>query len=65
MLLFFLLSVVAVQVLYTAMARKNAENAWVAKVPTWPLILVFFGQIAAVAGGIYWVIVNGESVTML
>lgn len=47
------------QVLYTAMARKNAENAWVAKVPTWPLILVFFGQIAAVAGGIYWVIVNG------
>lgn len=40
--------------------RKKAENAWVAKVPTWPLIGVFLGQIAAVAGGVYWVVSNGE-----
>lgn len=52
----FLLS----QVLGTAMTRKNAENAWVAKVPTWPLTLVFLGQLAAVGGGVYWVIVKGE-----
>lgn len=47
------------QVLGTAMTRKNAENAWVAKVPTWPLTVVFLGQIVGVGGGVYWVIVKG------
>ena len=43
------------------MTRKSPENAWVAKVPTWPLTLVFLGQLAALAGGVYWVVRKGES----
>lgn len=48
------------KVFWTAMTRKNAENAWVAKVPTWPLTVVFIGQVAGVAGGAYWVIEKCE-----
>lgn len=56
------LSVRHVQVVWTGMTRKSPENAWVAKVPTWPLTFVFLGQVAAVAGGVYWVVQKGESV---
>ncbi len=48
------------KVVWTGLTRKSAENAWVAKVPTWPLTFVFVGQIAAVAGGVYWVVKKGE-----
>lgn len=46
------------------MTRKSPENAWVAKVPTWPLTFVFLGQIAAVAGGVYWVVKKGKHDTI-
>lgn len=49
------------QVVWTGLTRKSPENAWVAKVPTWPLTFVFLGQVAAVAGGVYWVVEKGES----
>lgn len=32
--------------------RKNAENAWVAQVPTWPLTLVFIAQFGAIGGAV-------------
>lgn len=48
------------QVVWTGLTRKSPENAWVAKVPTWPLTLVFLGQLAALAGGVYWVVKKGE-----
>lgn len=48
------------KVFWTAMTRKKAENAWVAKVPTWPLTVVFLGQVAGLAGGAYWVIEKCE-----
>lgn len=48
------------QVVWTGLTRKSPENAWVAKVPTWPLTLVFLGQLAALAGGVYWVVNKGE-----
>lgn len=48
------------QVVYTALTRKNHENAWVAKVPTWPLVVVFLGQVVAIFGGIYWVVTKGK-----
>lgn len=48
------------QVVWTGITRKSPENAWVAKVPTWPLTFVFLGQIAAVAGGVYWVVKKSE-----
>eukprot|EP00752_Nemacystus_decipiens_P009511 g8502.t1 len=47
------------QVVWTGLTRKSPENAWVAKVPTWPLTLVFLGQVAALAGGVYWVVNKG------
>lgn len=49
----------ALQVVYTAITHKNHENAWVAKVPTWPLVVVFLGQIVSIFGGIYWVVTKG------
>lgn len=49
------------QVVWTGVTRKSPENAWVAKVPTWPLTLVFLGQLAALAGGVYHVVRKGES----
>ena len=52
---------VCCQVVWTGLTRKSPENAWVAKVPTWPLTFVFLGQVGAVAGGVYWVVKNGES----
>ncbi|CAM9415618.1 unnamed protein product [Ectocarpus sp. 4 AP-2014] len=47
------------QVVWTGLTRKSPENAWVAKVPTWPLTFVFLGQVFAVAGGVYWVVQKG------
>lgn len=41
-----------VQVTWTKLIRANPEHAWVAKVPTWPLTLVFLAQFAAVGGAI-------------
>lgn len=61
LLFFILLFSVVRQVVWTGVTRKSPENAWVAKVPTWPLTLVFLGQLAALAGGVYHVVRKGES----
>lgn len=46
-----LLAAVA-QVTWTKIIRANPEHAWVAKVPTWPLTLVFLAQFGAIAGAV-------------
>lgn len=40
------------QVTWTKIIRANPEHAWVAKVPTWPLTLVFLAQFGAIAGAV-------------
>eukprot|EP00752_Nemacystus_decipiens_P009510 g8501.t1 len=47
------------QVSWTRLIRGNPDHAWVAKVPTWPLTLVFLAQFVAVAGAVYWTLNNG------
>ncbi|CAM9342279.1 unnamed protein product [Ascophyllum nodosum] len=47
------------QVTWSKLIRANPEHAWVAKVPTWPLYLVFLAQFAAVAGAVYWTLHDG------
>lgn len=46
------------QVTWSKLMRKNAENAWVAQVPTWPLTLVFIAQFGAIGGAVYWTLKN-------
>lgn len=40
------------QVTWTKLTRGNPDHAWVAKVPTWPLTLVFLAQFLAIAGAV-------------
>ena len=40
------------QVTWTRLIRGNPDHAWVAKVPTWPLTLVFLAQFVAIAGAV-------------
>lgn len=40
------------QVSWTRLIRGNPDHAWVAKVPTWPLTLVFVAQFVAIAGAV-------------
>ncbi|CAM9632852.1 unnamed protein product, partial [Choristocarpus tenellus] len=40
------------QVTWTNLSRANPENAWVAKVPTWPLTACFMAQFFALGGAI-------------
>ncbi|CAM9783444.1 unnamed protein product [Discosporangium mesarthrocarpum] len=47
------------QVFWTMLTKANPENAWVAKVPTWPLSLAFIAQFGALAGAIYRVVTIG------
>ncbi|KAG5191792.1 cellulose synthase, family GT2 [Tribonema minus] len=41
--------------LWTSLRCQKHENAWAIKAPTWPLFTVFFGQVAALGGGLFWV----------
>ncbi|CAB1103980.1 GT2 [Ectocarpus sp. CCAP 1310/34] len=47
------------QVSWTRLTRGNPDHAWVARVPTWPLTLVFAAQFFAIAGAVYWTLHNG------
>lgn len=40
------------QVSWTKLIRGNPDHAWVARVPTWPLTLVFAAQFLAIAGAV-------------
>lgn len=55
------------QVSWTRLIRGNPDHAWVAKVPTWPLTLVFLAQFVAIAGAvceyIHYVYSNLSAVT--